>query len=71
MSEETGRLIEALNDTGHWWMVGKGKITPNEPLFGCVIQDAKIDGNTLAKVEGNSLEFCIIEALERLRNAGH
>ncbi len=71
MSADTARLIDALNDTGYWWMVGKGQAKPREPMFGCLIQEAKIDGKPLAKAEGNSLEFCVIEALERLRNAGH
>jgi len=68
---DTARLIEALDDTGHWWLVGKGQSRPGEPLFGCLIQEAQIDGKTLAKAEGNSIDFCMIEALERLRNAGH
>ena len=71
MSADVARLIEALDDTGYWWMVGKGQAKPSEPLFGCLIQEAKIDGKQLAMAEGDSLEFCVIEALERLRNAGH
>lgn len=70
-AEDIARSIEALDATGYWWMVGKGKTKPSEPLFGCLIQEAKIDGETLAKSEGSTLDYCIIEALERLRNAGH
>lgn len=63
----TGRLIEALEATGKWWMIGHGMAKSNEPLYGCIIQEPEIGGRTLAKVEGNSLEFCVIEALERVR----
>ena len=70
-ADDIARSIEALNATGYWWMIGKGKAKQSEPLFGCLIQEAKIDGKTLSKAEGSTLDFCIIEALERLRNAGH
>lgn len=72
ITKETERLITALDDTGYWWMIGKGKTRSTEPMWGCLIQAPAIDGDTLAKAEHDtSLDFCIIEALERLRNAGH
>lgn len=62
----TGELVKALDATGKWWMIGRGKVSHNEPLFGCVIQEPRIGGKKLASVESDTLDFCIIEALERL-----
>lgn len=65
-ARDIGKLVAALDDTGSWWMIGKGIAGPQEPMFGCVIQEPKLEGRILAKVEGNSLDYCIIEALERI-----
>ncbi len=57
--------IERLNATGKWWMIGKGKVTSKEPLFACLIQEACIDGRTIARIEGDDLAECIERALAK------
>lgn len=66
---ETGKLVEALEATEKWWMIGKGQAKPGEPLYGCIISEPEIDGRVLARVEGNDLAFCMIEAIERVNNS--
>lgn len=65
-----GELIERLEATGKWWMIGKGKGTPNEPLYGCLVQEPKIDGQELARTEGHSLPTCIERAENDLGDRG-
>lgn len=60
-------MIEQLNETGKWWMIGKGMAKPGEPLWGCVIQEPEIDGETLAKTEGDDLALCVSLAIAELR----
>lgn len=62
-----GALVERLEETGHWWMVGKGKTRPSEPLYGCLIQEAKIDGTTIASGEGPSMPSAIERALAGIK----
>lgn len=61
-----GELIERLQATGKWWMIGKGKVREPEPLYGCIIQEPKIGGAFLAKAEGHSLPGCIERALAQV-----
>lgn len=56
-------LIERLNATGKWWMIGKGEAKPGEPLWGCIIQQPRINGPSIAKAEGDDLAECIERAL--------
>ena len=63
---DLGELITKLEATGHWWMIGKGRAKPKEPLYGCVIQEAEIDGEHLASDEGHSLAEAIERALQEL-----
>ena len=58
--------IERLNATGKWWMIGKGKVTSKEPIFACLIQEACIDGRTLARIEGDDLRECVERALAKV-----
>lgn len=44
-------------------MVGKGQAKPGEPPWGCLIQEAEIDGAALARGEGYSLPTVIERAL--------
>lgn len=48
----TQDLIRQLNETGNWWMIGKGRTRRTEPLMGCVLEEPRIDGRTLARAEG-------------------
>jgi len=59
-------LIERLNASGKWWMIGKGQTRPNEKLFGCLIQDPVIDAEPLATAEGDDLAECVSRALADL-----
>lgn len=59
------QLIERLEASGNWWMIGKGKARAAEPLFGCLIQEPHIDGSCIAKTEGDSIEDCIERALQQ------
>lgn len=56
-------LIESLNATGKWWMIGKGMAKPGEPLWGCVVQEPSVDGAVLARIEGDDLSKCVSEAI--------
>lgn len=62
----SANLIEMLNATGHWWMIGKGRIAPGEPLFGCLITEQRIHGATLAQTEGADLSDCVVRAIASL-----
>ena len=66
MSQE---LIAMLNITGRWWMIGKGRSRADEPLYGCIITEARIDGATLAKTEGDDLADCVVRALAEYHDA--
>jgi hypothetical protein len=58
--------IERLDATGKWWMIGKGKTRPKEPLYACLIQEPCIDGRTIARVESDDLSECIERALKKV-----
>lgn len=62
-------LIRLLNATGGWWMIGKGKFRVGEPLYGCIITEARIDGAPLAKTEGDDLADCVVRALAQYHDA--
>lgn len=63
----TAQLVERLEATGKWWMIGKGQTRKSEPLYGCVIQEPQIDGRVLAKTESDDLAECVSRALQRMR----
>lgn len=56
-------LISMLNATGHWWMIGRGRTTREEKLFGCLIQEAREGGRVLATTEGDDLADCVVCAI--------
>ena len=60
-------IVDRLNATDKWWMIGKGRSSPAEPLFGCLIQEPSIDGAVLAKAEGNDIASCVEMALIMLK----
>lgn len=63
---EYGELITRLNATGKWWMIGKGQAKPGEKMWGCLIQEPKVDGKTLALTEGHELLTTVWSALGQL-----
>lgn len=58
-----GDVVERLNATGKWWVIGKGQIKRGEKLWGCLIQEPKIDGATIARAEAHDLLSAAWKAL--------
>lgn len=56
-------LVRLLNDTDLWWSIGKGRVRRDEPLFGCIIQEPRIDGRRLVATQGPDLADCVVRAI--------
>ena len=55
-------LIDRLNATGLWWMIGKGRAASFEPLWGCLITQPVVSGADIAREEGDDLASCVDRA---------
>lgn len=67
LSESIGGAMTLIHPT-FYWLMAKGKIKPNEPLYAVQIIDAE-SGIAVVEVEHNVLEICIIIAALKSRAA--
>lgn len=64
-SEAQRGLIDRLNASGMWWMIGKGRASRFEPLWGCLITQPVVSGADIAREEGDDLASCVDRALAK------
>jgi hypothetical protein len=58
----------ALIDPSLYWLIGKGKVKPDEPLYGCQIYQSKTIARYLrAEAEHDCLAICICIAALKAR----
>jgi len=63
-------LIEMLNATGKWWVIGHGKSDEeDETVFWCNISEPHFEGSPISFTEGNDLADCVVRAIAELEES--
>lgn len=55
--------IAALEASGRWWTIAKGRVRPGEPLYAVMISEPQIRGGENKPLEGDDLLELVTRAL--------